>query len=245
MGAIGAAYSAYQLIDNWGENTPAGGAVQGASAGAYIGSCICPGLGTVVGGVIGRAVGGLIGCIKKSGKSKEQRARDAVRKHLVELGVTDKKYNLTLANGEKYNIGVDGRNKLTSLDGSRRPVYNVDSSNPLTHEVIGWAQPLAALLTGGDQKLKNDLTGYFVNAALSIASDHKDALKNVQAFFCSMKITPGQALEQLKALTAAGKIRETDFEAYAHGLKCLMAGVLSDGTSPASAAEQSTIRAAA
>lgn len=220
LSAAGAAYAGYNLINSWGKTDPVTGAVNGATAGAYIGSQLFPGIGTVVGGIIGGVVG-LVGGFLKKGKHPDQIARDTVRGFMREKGIIDDKWQLTMADGSKFDIGRDGRKTLTNMDGTTRAMYNTDLSNPLTSEAIGLAQPLAAILTGGDQKLGSDFTGYFVNAATSNATTLNEVKQNMLAIFDSFQITPEQAAETLFALGKEGKIKENEFEAYLNGFSSI------------------------
>lgn len=179
LGAAGAAYSAYGLIKNWGHSSPGAGAMQGACVGAYIGSVV-PGLGTLVGGLIGGAVGGLIGCIK-TGKHKDQVARDRMRDALQGCGFLDKQWQFKLADGSAYDMGKDGGFKLTNLDGTTRRAYEIDWQNPLAGTVVGMLNPLGQALFPDNEKLRTDLIGYLTNGALSNATDVESARANVAA----------------------------------------------------------------
>jgi hypothetical protein len=181
LGAAGAAYAGYNIIKDWGRSTPQMGAIQGATVGAYIGS-IVPGVGTLIGGAIGAVAGGIMGSIH-TGKSKDQRARDAERKVLQQIGILDKNWNIRLADGTGYDLGKDGGFKLQNVDGSKRRAYEVDFSNPLAGDVVALLTPLAQTLCGGDPKLTNQFTGYLTNAALSNATTPEAARANVAAFF--------------------------------------------------------------
>jgi hypothetical protein len=208
FGAIGAAYSAFNVIQNWGKGSMMAGAINGATAGAYIGSII-PVVGTFIGGCVGAVLGGISGLVK-IGKHQDQVARDKVRSLMLENNIIDEDWNLRLANGSSFNIGRDGRNTLQNKDGSLRALYEVDFSNPLTAEVIGMANPLAAILTGGEQKLMNDFAGYFTNAAISNADTLEAAQKNMLQIFKSFNIHPQQVVLTLKSLIDSGKLDEQE-----------------------------------
>ncbi len=216
LSAAGAAYAGYNLFQGWGKGDPINGAINGATAGAYIGTNIFPGIGTVVGGVIGGAIG-LIGGFIKTGKHPDQKARDQIRAFMKESGMIDNDWQLTLANGVKFDIGRDGKNKLDNIDGTQRAMYNTDPSNPLTPETIGLANPLAMILTSAHPKLGVDFAGYLTNAALSNATTMNEVKQNMISIFSSFKISPDQAVQSLYALASEGKIPEQDFEAYVNG----------------------------
>ncbi|MCB0340182.1 MAG: hypothetical protein KDD53_11290, partial [Bdellovibrionales bacterium] len=194
VGIAGAAYGAYNIFRNFGVRDPAGGAVNGATVGAQIGSMINPGIGTVIGGAIGGVVGGILGMFKK-GKHKDQVARDQVRSALQQSGILDKDWTLGLADGSRYNIGLDGGHRYKNLDGTERRAYEIDSSNPLAGQVIGWANPLIEVVTGGDEKLRSDFVGYITNAALSNAADLEQAKQNMLSIYSQFGIAPEQIME--------------------------------------------------
>lgn len=218
-GFAGAAYGAYELISNFGKSNPVSGAIHGAAMGAYIGS-IFPGVGTLIGGALGAVAGGLLGCIK-TGKHKDQIARDHMRSFLEEKGILNSDHQIQLADGSMYDIGKDGGSALTNIDGTMRHAYDVDFTNPLAGKVIGWIQPLTLLLTGGDKKLKDDFTGYFTNAALSNASSLEQAQANVMTLYQQAKATPEIMVKGLAALGQNGILPTNEYPAYMNGLQDL------------------------
>ena len=221
LGAAGAAYSVYNLISNFGRMSPAQGAMNGASAGAYIGSVV-PGVGTVIGGAVGAVVGAVCGLIKKSGKGKDQLARDSVRDYMQKNDMVDKDWNLHLANGATFDIGKDGKSSLMNKDGGKRLTYETDFSNPLTGPTIGLANPLAYALCGGDRKLATAFAGYFTNAAISNTDDPEIARQNMVAIFETFKTTPEQMIGALGSLAQSGKISDGELQAFTNGIKELM-----------------------
>jgi len=227
-GFAGAAYSAYNLFKNWGKLSPVQGAMQGAATGAYIGSVI-PGVGTLIGGAVGGIVGALSGLFG-SGKSLDQKARDQVRKFLQQGGMVDENWCVTLADGSKYDIGKDGHFTLPNTDGTTRNAYDVDFSNPLAGQVVGWLNPLVATMVGADPKLQSQFVGYFTNAALSNAKDLDSAKQNVIALYKSAGADPTQLAQGLAGLAQQGKINQDYLMAYAGGLQSLF-----DGSSAAAA----------
>lgn len=230
LSGIGALWSGFQLIDSLGASNPQTGAVQGFTVGSYLGSCFSPGLGTLVGGVIGGLAGVVLGLFS-GGKHRDVAARDALRAGLQKMGLVDQNFNLTLAGGSSYSIAADSGCMLDSLDGSRRHPYDVDFSNPLAGETIGWVQPLALILTGGDPKLSTDLTGYFVNAALSNAADYESARQNVLAIYNKAGIAPEGIIRALDAQRTQKNLNEDGFSAYVNGVVALLNGTLSNGKS--------------
>jgi hypothetical protein len=218
-GFAGAAYGAYELISNFGKSNPVSGAIHGAAMGAYIGS-VFPGVGTLIGGALGAVAGGLHGCIK-TGKNKDQIARDHVRSFLEEKGLLNSEHQVQLADGSMYDIGKDGGFTLTNTDGTTRHAYDVDFTSPLASKVVGWIQPLVLLLTGGDKKLKDDFTGYFTNAALSNATTFEEAQANVVALYQQAKATPEILVKGLTVLGQNGVLSANEYPAYINGLQDL------------------------
>lgn len=223
LSAVGAAYSAYQLIDDFGSSTPASGAIRGAAVGGYVGTQILPGLGTAVGAALGGAAGAIIGLFS-SGKHADQKARDSMREGLQKLGLVDTNHTVGLADGSRYSIGFDGGHRYKNLDGSERAPYDVDFSNPTSAQAVGWVQPLAAVLTGGNIKLRTDLTGYIVNAAQSNAESLNEVKRNVLAIFSALNASPAEFAEALAQLENSGTLSAEEFAAYANGLSTLTEG---------------------
>jgi hypothetical protein len=89
-------------------------------------------------------------------KHEDQYARDHVRSGLKDSGFVDDAYNVTLADGSKFDIGIDGAD----------PRYNVDFNREGAGGAVAANQALGHYLTGGG-KLKDDFTGYLSNAAMS------------------------------------------------------------------------------
>jgi hypothetical protein len=220
LGGIGAAYSAFSLLKNWGKNNPVSGAVQGATTGAYIGSVV-PGIGTVIGGAVGGLIGLASGLFGGSGKSKEQKLRDSFRDNLEQLGVLDGNHSVTLADGSKYNFGYDGGHKYTNLDGTQRGAFEIDFKNPLANQVIGWANPVIDALTGGDPMLKIAFVGYVTNAATSNATTLEEARQNVLSIFSNMKVGMQDIAGALVGMTQQGKLPKSTLDAYMNGLQTL------------------------
>lgn len=220
FGAIGAAYSAYQLVANWGKMPPLQGAISGATTGAYIGSII-PGIGTVVGAVIGGVIGAIQGFCG-SGKSKEQKARDQVRKFFKEHGVIDDKWCLTLADGSKFDIGKDGGARLKNVDGTERKMHDIDSKNPLAGEAIAMLNPLGYAILGENTKLKDDFMAYFVNAATSNATTIEEVRKNALAIYAKFGMSPDQMVQTLGQKAQSGAFSADLMPHFINGLKMVL-----------------------
>lgn len=207
------------LVFNWGRTTTLGGVLSGASAGAAIGSLFAPGIGTA----IGAGIGGIVGAFSNlfsSGKSHDQKMRDGVRKMLLQQGIIDSNYTIGLADGSRYDIGIDGRPRAEF--GGRKP-YEVDFTNPLAGDVVGLVNPLANLIAGSDEKLSIAFAGYFANAATSNAGgDIEKARDNVRAIYSQFKMDPQDIVSGLAQLTSTGKITKDVFDAFMGGIGDLL-----------------------
>jgi hypothetical protein len=171
-----AAFGVYDLVKNFGKMTLEHGVTTGAITGASIGSFFG---GPLVGGVIGAAVGGLISLFKNSGKPKEQKERDQMRKALQQAGIIDGKFTIGLADGSRYDIGIDGKAKAEF--GGRKP-FEIDQQDQLAVSTFRVFSELALKVTGGQQQLATALAGYLTNASLSNAGgDQSKVQENMRA----------------------------------------------------------------
>lgn len=122
----------------------------------------------------------------KTGKHKDQLARDQVRSYMKEKGLIDDKYNLTNADQSLFDIGRDGGD----------PQYNVDFTRSGIGETVGRANSIATLLTGGDAKLTSDFAGYLTNAATSSG----DPNANLRGYLDKMGMNQRGAYDAIEAL---------------------------------------------
>lgn len=137
-----------------------------------------------------------VGAMMKSGKSQSQAIRDDFRGDLKEANVADKDYNVTLADGSKFNIGLDGKTKYQNvgenIDGkTTRNAWDVDFSNPLAKLASDKIDPMIRGIYGEDNaKAKffpGQYTGMLVNAATSNAKSEQDVINNIQAMLGKSK----------------------------------------------------------
>lgn len=137
-----------------------------------------------------------IGAMMKSGKSQAQAIRDDFRGDLKEANVADKDYNVTLADGSKFNIGLDGKTKYQNvgenIDGkTTRNAWDVDFSNPLAKLASDKIDPMIRGIYGEDNaKAKffpGQYTGMLVNAATSNAKNEQDVINNIEAMLGKSK----------------------------------------------------------
>lgn len=128
-----------------------------------------------------------IGQMMTTGKSGAQRLRDDFRGDLRSEGIADQDYNVTLADGSKFNIGLDGKTKYqnvgTNIDGkTERNAWDVDFSNPLAQAAIAEIDPHVRSIYKEENGVKPEqYTGMLVNAALSNAKTPEDVKRNVAA----------------------------------------------------------------
>jgi hypothetical protein len=129
-----------------------------------------------------------IGKMMTTGKSDAQLLRDDFRGLLKQTGVADDSYNVTLADGSQFNIGLDGKTKYKNvgenIDGKKtRNAWDVDFSNPLAQFAVDKIDPMIRnIYQDTDGKLKPEqYTGMLVNAVTSNAKSQDDILANINA----------------------------------------------------------------
>lgn len=158
--------------------------------------------------IAGTVAGSLFG----SGKDQDQQDRDAIRASMVESGFLDPDYNVSLAGGQKFDIGRDGSEQL----------YNFDASAPDAGRDLNLVAPLAKILTGGDEKLGSDFSGYLTNAVRSTG----DPLTNAKELYAKAGITSWeQGRQALQELKDAGSISAEELQVYDQGLANIFGNV--------------------
>jgi hypothetical protein len=123
-----------------------------------------------------------------TGKSDAQLLRDDFRGLLKQTGVANDTYNVTLADGSQYNIGLDGKTKLQNVGENidkkkTRQAWDVDFSNPLAQFAVTQIDPMIRkIYEGQDGKVKPEqYTGMLVNAATSNAKTEEEVKANINA----------------------------------------------------------------
>lgn len=215
MSVVGGVLGIANIAMAWGKSTPAAGATSGAAAGAAIGTIIAPGVGTAIGAALGSIVGGLLGSIK-TGKHKDQVVRDQVRGALVERGILDSSFKIALADGSKYDVGLDGGPKAEF--GGRRP-FEIDFNHPLAKYAVSWLNPLIALMSQGNQKVHVDFVGYFTNAALSNAKTLADVRDNVNAMMKQFGVSDQALSKTIVSAAKSGQLDSGTASAWLNGIK--------------------------
>ena len=125
-----------------------------------------------------------IGSMMTSGKSQQQQIRDSFRTNLKDSGVADDKYQVTLADGSKFDIGLDGKHKFTNVDGkTQRNPYDVDFTNPLAKYATDKIDPMIRRIYADAPEGMHveQFTGMLVNAAASNAKNEKEVDANIAA----------------------------------------------------------------
>jgi hypothetical protein len=127
-----------------------------------------------------------IGQMAETGKSDAQLMRDDFRGVLKEKGIVDKDYNVTLANGTKFNLGLDGKTKYTNSDGkTTRNAWDVDLNDPLAQYATSKIDPYIRNMYGAGDPKKNinpeQYTGMIVNAVTSGAKTKEEIDANIAA----------------------------------------------------------------
>jgi hypothetical protein len=131
----------------------------------------------------------------KKGKHEDQIQRDSIRDALAQNGVAeviDGSHHITLNDGTKFNIGLDGHSKFTGFDGQAQIAngFEVDHTNPMAPQVIAWLGPLGKIVGGGNDKVGGDFTTWLANAAMSNANgDLEVARENVRNFYRQFQFT--------------------------------------------------------
>jgi hypothetical protein len=130
-----------------------------------------------------------IGAMMKSGKSGAQQLRDSFRGDLREAGVATKldgSDHVTLADGSKFNIGLDGKTKYKNVDEkTTRNAWDGDMTNPLAKLATDKLDPMIRNIYGADDPKRKffpgQYTGILVNAVTSNAKNEQDVLANIDA----------------------------------------------------------------
>ena len=142
--------------------------------------------------IAARLLGGKsIGERMKSGKSEAQQIRDDFRGFLKSEGVADDNYQVTLADGSKFDIGKDGKAKLQNVDNQTdRKYYEIDWQNPLAKKAVEMIDPKVRE-NFQDGKQQEQFTAMLVNAATSNAKTPEEVQANINAMLGQSKLAGG------------------------------------------------------
>lgn len=139
--------------------------------------------------------------------NRDQLQRDAVRNDLRSTGFIDNSYNVSLADGRKFDIGKDGSSKA----------YNVDFTKDGAKDAVGATQGLAAILAGSG-KAKDDLAGYLANAAMSSGKYNAD---DSRALYAKAGIDKQKAFDATNEMANSGQIDHATKAAYQNSFNSL------------------------
>jgi len=195
-----------------------GGASSGAAIGAGIGS-IVPGVGTAIGAGIGALVGataGAIGSWTGSSKGKAQFMRDNIRKVLQQNNLLDQNFQGTLADGSKYDFGVDGKAlKWKEID-------KVAESNPNSWKAVIPLTDALATAYGFVGQRASDISAWYGKAAVSNAKDDPTtAIANAKHFAQQQGITFDMIKGKLDEAIRDNRITQSQYDYYLGGAQQL------------------------
>lgn len=228
-GVINVGMGTKTIIDNWGT-----GGAKGRQAGLLGGSQIAGGLYLMgqsgfsslafasnpylLAGVVATSV--LVGSIQ-AGKSGDQLQRDAIRGGWQKLKLTDDKHQITLADGTKADVGIDGHGGQFEarhpelLQGNRKNTklnaWDVDYTNDLDYTVNLGSSALNRLLFGNKDKAIDQEAGQLTNAMLKNIGHGKDmtpenfskGMQNLRAAYAKVGISSKADAFQLANLAFA------------------------------------------
>lgn len=199
-------------MDDWKNGEKQSGAIRGTNALAspaagFMGQMGGP-LGSdkaqsYAGALLGNpiAIADVAGINFFTGKDKDQQVRDKWRSVMQGSGVLDDDYNITNADGGKFDLGKDGKTKN----------YNIDWSKEDAGSKVGLLDPLGDLTTSGD-KARSDAVGQMYNAANSSG----DFGENIKKYYADAGYTHETAyqgiLDKYKDKTDAESINRRDAE---------------------------------
>lgn len=217
------AYGAYKTAEMTGgmaagKQRDVNATASGAMAGASIGTAILPGIGTAIGAGVG-ALAGYAGSKFGSSKNKAQFMRDNIRKSLQEGGVLDDKFQGTLADGSKVDMGQDGSTlKWKNID-------KIASAQPKAwNAAVPAADALAAAYGFVGQKA-SDIAAWYAKGAVSNAKDDPNvALSNMQHFAKQQSISMDLVKSKLDEALKDERINQDKYNYYMSGAQQLLGG---------------------
>lgn len=157
----------------------------------------------------------LLGLSLNSGKDADQNQRDEIREYWQKKKILDDDYNVTLANGGKYNIGIEDRNEFYKgqpfnlHDESGTVLDDTGADSETTGQTIGALDPLSYIMTGGSERAGN-FTGYLTKAVQS----EGDINDNVMAQYEAADLDRNKAAQATHHLFDTGKIDEGRRDAH-------------------------------
>lgn len=160
--------------------------------------------------------------------------REQMRGQIQSLGLTDEEHNLTLANGEKYNIAKNQSREWFDTNGRRADQtgvsklnsWDVDYTKDLDGVMNVAGNALSMLIYGSNDAYTGQMANYFTNAAVSdsgSAALTKDSFtasqSNLQGFFKQAGITTKNDANALaNQLANEGRISQTQLVTIHQGI---------------------------
>lgn len=206
------ATGAVTTYKGWGEGGVKG-RVQGAIGGTAMGVGAVATMAMVYGslaaiGPVGwaaaavLAVGSVVADSIKVGKSTAQGDRDLVRDQFHKTGLIDDQHMVTLADGTKYDVGVDGHGGYhETVDGGTAQAFDIDYKNKLDFAAGMGGSTLARLTAGGKDTGLDQVGNQLGNAALSTVGYKQELTQdnfnkvadNLRAMYAKSGITSKEA----------------------------------------------------
>ena len=241
-GAVSVGMGAKTIMDSWGEGGKSG-RLQGAIGGSSMAlGLYAMGSSSLVSGtafaaaatnpfvLAGVVAASFAASAIKTGKSESQMKRDAVRGVIKKSGLADSDYNVTLADGSKASIGIDGHggyhearysDQINWKEGGKNgklQSFDIDYTNDLDYASGMGGMTLSRLLTGGSATNIDQIGGQLGNAAISNIGYGKDMTEdnfnkmaaNMRSFYAKSGINSkvdGYAL--VKQAYADGRLDDT------------------------------------
>lgn len=220
LNILAGAYGGYETAKMIGDSAAGSqrnrnAAIGGAASGAAIGSAIAPGIGTAIGAAVG-GLAGAIGSWTGSSKGKAQFMRDNIRKVLQQNNLLDQNFQGTLADGSKYDFGVDGKAlKWKEID-------KVAESNPNSWKAVIPLTDALATAYGFVGQRASDISAWYGKAAVSNAKDDPTtAIANAKHFAQQQGITFDMIKGKLDEAIKDNRISQSQYDYYLGGAQQL------------------------
>lgn len=233
LAPLAIAHGGYNLATSIGGNRDvAGGAMSGAEMGAGIGTLIMPGVGTAIGAGIGAIGGGLLGSIK-SGRSKSHEERSNQRQFLKDNVPTflDPKGNITLSNGQLFDIGKEREKGRKFYDEITK-----DVAPEVKGLAIGAAMPIGMIASGGNKQIATNFTGNIAAGFTQAGSTAEDFNREARNQYNRLGISEQQAYEQIAQMADKGVVSQDEVAAYHNAVNQAFHGPGSEQAAPAATA---------
>ena len=169
---------------------------------------------------------GMLDKFTGSGKSEDQQQRDKIRASLKSSGFLGdpgaEDWNIENADGSTYDIGKDGGAKRDNGMG----YAEVDTKTQ--GNAIGAVNPLAYLITGGNEKLATNFAGYLTNSTTVGAGGKDAAVANANAlarYKAAGYDTAEKAIAGIDDMLKAGKIDAAKAAAFKGGINTVFGAV--------------------